>query len=346
MLLLVASLIVGHAAISDPQLAAKATSAWTKVQPSIVIVSRRGAPRGTAALIDSQGYFITGNSVVGDGQGLEGQFFDGMRVTLFLVTVDGPTQLALLKTYDPMGDRQPVSLYAPGDETVNADHPKTLIAALPGGPISAELVNIKTLALLSPAHSVAMLSEIHFELAQSKVAGDPVFSLDGLLVGILQATLADKTRVSTSTNIMQSASGSSVFGGGGGRAAPMLPRGAVARPYGPGTMTIAYSPGPQTMQRVIGGFLSPNHAVQRPAIGVFCRDAVGAGALIDRVVDNSPAAAAGLKEGDVIINIEGSPIQRQLDFAVTMLQQTVGSEITVTVRRQSRLIPFHVKVGM
>ena len=309
----------------DPALAA----AWTRISPSVVVVQLNNMTRGTAALIDQQGYFITGNTVVSGKTTLDGVFYDGHRVTLFVVAVDGPTQLALLRTYDPIGDRKPVNLFIPDkDARIDFDHPKSLIAALAGGPFTAELVSTKTLALLRSQRAVSLLSEIHFESADVRVGGAPVFTSDGYLVGVLQAALA------SSFGSLPSRS----YGPQGLSIAPHV--------YGPGGQTVAYSPGPAVMQRVIRGFLTPKHEVLRPAIGVLVRDAPHGGAYVDEVLENSPAKEAGLEEGDIITNIEGATILKQVDFARVMLQQVVGSDIAVSIRRDGHPMNFQIRVGM
>ncbi|HEY3782401.1 MAG TPA: S1C family serine protease [Fimbriimonadaceae bacterium] len=331
MLWLAASLILiqgGTAKIADPAL----NAAWSKIQHSVVIIERGPIRRGTAALIDAQGYFITGNSVLGGEQTVDGEFFDGRHITLVLVAVDAPTQLALLKTNDPVADRPVVAIFQQGEEKIDPDHPKSVVAGLPAGPIMAELVNTRALALLRSQRSISTLSEIHFEAPPTGMAGSPIFSTDGRLVGVLQATLST---VPTGPKISWNFSGPSRSQGfGGGRA------------YGPGGLTVAYSPGPNVLDRVIKGLMSPKHEVLRPAIGVWCRDAKRPGALVDAVLDDSPAGHAGIKEGDIIINIEGTVIKSQVDFGRTMLAQPVGTDIHISILRSGKLMNFRVKVGM
>jgi S1-C subfamily serine protease len=226
-----------------------------------------------------------------------------------------------------------VAIFQQGDEKIDPDHPKGVVAALPAGPIMAELVNTRALALLRSQRSISTLSEIRFAAAPTGMAGSPIFSTDGRLVGVLQATL------------------STVPPGGGGSWSFNSPsRGSslamAPRDYGPGGLTVAYSPGPSVLDHVIKGLMSPKHEVLRPAIGVWCRDAKRPGALVDAVLDDSPAGHAGIKEGDIITQIEGTVIKNQLDFGRTMVQQTVGSDIHISILRSGKLMNFRVKVGM
>src|SRR5436853_645297 len=70
--------------------------------------------------------------------------------------------------------------------------PVALLAVLASGAIPAELVTTKHLGVQNKSGSVITFSEIQFESAPSSVGGAPVFTYDGRLVGVLEATLAAK----------------------------------------------------------------------------------------------------------------------------------------------------------
>ena len=69
------------------------------------------------------------------------------------------------------------------------------------------------------------------------------------------------------------------------------------------------------------------------------------GALVARVEDNSPASAAGLKAGDVILAVDGQPIEssRELPERIAALQPGTQADLQVWRDRQARDIK--VKVG-
>jgi carboxyl-terminal processing protease len=61
-------------------------------------------------------------------------------------------------------------------------------------------------------------------------------------------------------------------------------------------------------------------------------------------IDDTPAANAGLKPGDLITHLDGSPVQGlTLPEAVEKMRGPVNSDITLTVRREGRE-PFDVKL--
>ena len=61
-------------------------------------------------------------------------------------------------------------------------------------------------------------------------------------------------------------------------------------------------------------------------------------------IDDTPAANAGLKPGDLITHLDGTPVQGlTLPEAVEKMRGPVNSDITLTIRREGR-DPFDVKL--
>jgi serine protease Do len=60
------------------------------------------------------------------------------------------------------------------------------------------------------------------------------------------------------------------------------------------------------------------------------------GLTVDRVEEGSPAAAAGLKPGDVVLSVGDTPVARQLDLERAVLGKQPGSEIDLAVRRDRK----------
>jgi serine protease Do len=57
------------------------------------------------------------------------------------------------------------------------------------------------------------------------------------------------------------------------------------------------------------------------------------GALVERVYPDSPAAAAGLREGDLIAAAAGSPVASREDLLTALYSQPAGSALALRVRR-------------
>ncbi len=59
----------------------------------------------------------------------------------------------------------------------------------------------------------------------------------------------------------------------------------------------------------------------------------GAGVLLQQVLPDSPAAAAGLAPGDVVVAFDGAPIDDLRAYSAALKAHTPGDEVTITVRR-------------
>jgi putative serine protease PepD len=308
------------------QLNAQEQQVWARVQPAVVTLMQGGQPHASAALIDEKGFFIAHRSGL-SGSVFQARLASGATLTLRIAAVDEPTQFVLLKAdaWLPSGN---VRRLAPAAGKAGPLQP--LLAVLPAGPVRAEYVSGERLGVLNSSKRLFPLSEIRFETNSGNVAGALLFNLQGEMLGILNATLEDKEEFTTAAALKQL--GDTL-------------QSADMRRFGPGRMTVAYAIGPDVFKRVVDGFRSPDHKVEHPSIGVFCRDAQGGGALVHQVVTGGPAHAAGLRSGDVIVEMDGVAIQNQVDFAKVMLAQSTGKVLPMKVRRGTVTVTLSVLVG-
>jgi S1-C subfamily serine protease len=72
----------------------------------------------------------------------------------------------------------------------------------------------------------------------------------------------------------------------------------------------------------------------RAYLGVELRSIQGGGALIVGVQRGGPAAGAGLKPGDVILEVDGGPVSSADDVAVALADHKPGDRIKVKVQHQ------------
>ena len=69
------------------------------------------------------------------------------------------------------------------------------------------------------------------------------------------------------------------------------------------------------------------------------------GVLVDEVVDGSPADEAGLERGDVIVRLDGSPIEFVEDIFSELREHEPGDEVTLTVLRDGERRQVEVTLG-
>jgi Do/DeqQ family serine protease len=69
------------------------------------------------------------------------------------------------------------------------------------------------------------------------------------------------------------------------------------------------------------------------------------GVLIARVVPNSPAAQSGLRAGDVIVAVEGQPVREGATVQQAVERSSVGQNLSLTLRRDSREQTVTVRPG-
>ena len=102
--------------------------------------------------------------------------------------------------------------------------------------------------------------------------------------------------------------------------------------------------------------LAEHGEMQRGKIGVMIQDLtpdlavalgldVERGALVSRVESGSPAEAAGLQAGDVIVAVNGAKVEGSRELRNSIGLVRVGEEIEIDVEREQRRIRLDVQVG-
>jgi Do/DeqQ family serine protease len=69
------------------------------------------------------------------------------------------------------------------------------------------------------------------------------------------------------------------------------------------------------------------------------------GILIVRVMPNSPAAAGGLRAGDVILTVDGQAIKDSQEVQTAVEQSAVGQNLAMTIRRNGQEQSLNVRPG-
>jgi serine protease Do len=69
------------------------------------------------------------------------------------------------------------------------------------------------------------------------------------------------------------------------------------------------------------------------------------GVRVTSVIENSPAANAGLKAGDIIVNFDGQAIKSPAQIVATLQKKRPGNKIKVAVNRSKRIVNFTVTLA-
>ena len=240
----------------------------------------KGHTLGSGVIIDAEeGYIITNNHVIKDAEEIKVIMFDKREVEAVIVATDPLSDLAVIKV-EPGG----LSTVDLGDsDKLNVGE---WVVAI-GSPFGLKLNHTVTAGIVSAIGRSSVISRNNFEdFIQHDAAINPgnsggaLFNLDGKLVGI-------NTAIATG--------GYSRANAGIGFAIPI-----------------------NMVKRVIEDLISDGK-VTRGWLGVSIQDIDDGmakalklknrnGAIISQVMKDSPAKAAGVKEQDVIISVDGEKV--------------------------------------
>jgi serine protease Do len=99
-----------------------------------------------------------------------------------------------------------------------------------------------------------------------------------------------------------------------------------------------------THGHVVRSYLGVSVQPVTPAIARAMNLSTPDGALVSQVTSDSPAQRAGLREGDVITEINGTPVQESNQLRMTVSMMNPGEDARLKVVRDGRTMPFTVKV--
>ena len=272
---------------------------------------RRGAAVGSGFIISSDGYVVTNNHVVENANSVEVVLNDDERLKGTIVGKDPKTDLALIKV-EPKEDLISVAwgdskAARIGDWVVAIGNPLGL-----GGTVTAGIISARGRNLRSGPYDDYIQTDAPINRGNS---GGPLFDIDGKVIGINTAIL--------------SPSGGSI---GIGFAIPSsLAQGVILQLKEFGT----------TKRGWLG--VQIQTVTEEIAESLGLKEAKGA--LVAGVVDDSPAAAAGFKSGDVILSFNMTEVPESRRLPRIVADTGVGKEVDVNVWREGKNITLHVTLG-
>ena len=260
---------------------------------------------GSGVIISNDGYIITNNHVIEDAESVEVTLNDKRTLAAQVIGRDPSTDIALLKVksdnlpFIKYGDSETLKL---GEWVLAVGNPFNLTSTVTAGIVSALGRN---LGLLEGDYRIESFIQTDAALNMGN-SGGALVNTKGLLVGITSAIIS--------------------------------PSGA----YSGNSFAI-----PVSIVKKVVDDLKEFGEVQRAIIGVNIRDInsedadkqnLGSvkGVLITGIVPDGAASAAGLKEDDVIIKLDGVAVNSTSELQVQVGKHRPGDKATVTFLRKGK----------
>ena len=321
----------GNTAASGASSAAvcNATSVADKVLPSVVTISARGTGgggTGSGEVIKSDGYILTNNHVIAiaaNGGSVEVLFSDGTSQPATIVGRDVQTDLAVLKVQDTQG-LKPIALGS--SSSVQVGQPVVALGAPLGlsGTVTSGIVSALDRTVEVPAEdnkNALLVSAVQTDAAINPGnSGGALVNCADQLIGVPSAgaTVPTENGGSSAGNI------------GIGFAIPVdIAKTISDEIIATGTVTHAFF-GLQTVP-------IPEAAAAEAG--------VSGGLYVAGVVPGGPAASAGLREGDVITEIDGAPATSNVQLQELTLTKKPGETVTLTYVRDGKTNKATVTLG-
>ncbi|SMP51070.1 serine protease Do [Neorhodopirellula lusitana] len=269
--------------------------------------------QGSGVIVRNDGYILTNNHVVEGADIVTVELNEGVKVDAEVVGTDPETDLAVLKIERdnlhavPFGDSDAIRV---GDWVLAIGSPFGLDQTVTAGIISGKN---RVQGIVDGGRGFEDFLQTDAAINPGN-SGGPLVNLRGELVGINTAIL--------------SRSGASA---GIGFAIPVQ----LARPV----MTSIIENG-----EVRRGFLGAQVADVTPEIVEEFALKIEDGALIRGVLENQPAANAGLQPGDVIVSTDGRPVTTSSRLVNYIASRPPGESVQMVVNRDGRIMNVTVNL--
>ncbi len=266
---------------------------------------------GSGFIIDPSGYVVTNNHVIKHAAKIQVTLADGRKLDAHLVGHDDKTDIALLK----VESKDPLPYVSWGDSDKSRVGDWVLAVGNPfglGGTVTAGIISARGRDIQSGPFDDYLQLDAPINRGNS---GGPSFNRDGEVIGINTA---------------------------------------IYSPNG-GSIGIGFAI-PSSLAKPIVAELREHGRIDRGWLGVSIQpltkelaDSLGLsadkGALVAAVGDGSPAAKAGVRQGDVIRSVDGKTVDEFRDLARLIAGAGPNKTVTLDVWRDGKDVNVPVALG-
>jgi serine protease Do len=266
---------------------------------------------GSGFVVDPKGVILTNNHVVQGAEKVEVRFQDGRKFVSKNILTDPKTDLAIVR----LEVKEPLPSLELGDSDAMEIGDRVLAVGAPlgmSGTVTSGIISAKGRDIHMNMYEDFLQTDAAINPGNS---GGPLVSLEGKVIGINSAIK----------------SGTGGFQGIGLAVSSNLAKTVMAQLLKDGSVHRAYL-GVQISA------LSPEVA-QR--MGMTSHD----GVVISKVSPRTPAAKAGLQDGDIVTELAGKPVKDAHSLQRTVAELPLGKPVDVTVWRDGATKKLQVAVA-
>ncbi|WP_341525987.1 HhoA/HhoB/HtrA family serine endopeptidase [Nostoc sp. UHCC 0302] len=275
---------------------------------------------GSGFIIDKSGLVLTNAHVVDKADKVTVRLKDGRTFEGKVQGIDEVTDLAVVKIN--AGSDLPVAPLGSSGSVQVGDW-----AIAVGNPLGFDnTVTLGIVSTLKRSSAQVGITDKRLEFIQTDAAinpgnsGGPLLNGQGEVIGINTAIRPDAMGIGFAIPIDKAKA----------IAAQLQRGGKVAHPY-LGVQMVSLTP-----QLARQNNTDPNSPIQIPEVN---------GVLVMRVIPNSPAASAGIRRGDVIVQIDGQPITTAEQLQGIVEDSRLGQVLQVKVQRGNQTQQLSVRTA-
>jgi Do/DeqQ family serine protease len=275
---------------------------------------------GSGFIIDKGGLILTNAHVVDEADKVTVRLKDGRTFEGKVQGIDEVTDLAVVKIN--AGNNLPVASLGSSNNVQVGDW-----AIAVGNPLGFDnTVTLGIVSTLKRSSAQVGITDKRLEFIQTDAAinpgnsGGPLLNGQGEVIGINTAIRADAMGIGFAIPIDKAKA----------IAAQLERDGKVAHPY-LGVQMVTLTP-----QLAKQNNKDPNSTIEIPELN---------GVLVMRVIPNSPAARAGIRRGDVIVQIDGKPITTAEQLQNVVEESRLGQVLQLKVQRGNQTQQLSVRTA-